>query len=226
MKASGTGVIFDCDGTLIDSMAAWRELEETLAERANAVLTKEDTDTLTTLTIPECGIYFHEKFGLGEDGRDVERMIDEFMLDFYANRSEARPGALVFVEGLAARGVRMTVASSTPKPLLEAGLGHVGITPYLDAICSVDDVGKSKREPAVYDFARSIMGTELNATWGFEDAVYAVRTLRAAGYGAYGIYDCDLSGTYEDLEREAHHVIRSFEQLSVDEFLAQAAARR
>lgn len=213
------GVVFDCDGTLIDSMAAWRELEASLARRAGAELTRADTDALTTMTIPECGAYLHGKFGLGASGADVEDMIDEFMLDFYANRAVARPGVMPFVEGLAAAGVPMAVASSTPKALLEAGLTHAGIASYLRAIVSVDDVGKSKREPAVYDRAREALGTARAQTWGFEDALYAVRTLKAAGYRTFGVYDCDTSGTWADLQAEADRAARSFEDVSVAEFL-------
>ncbi|MDO4290665.1 MAG: HAD family phosphatase [Eggerthellaceae bacterium] len=219
------GVIFDCDGTLIDSMAAWRELEASLARQAGAELTKADTDALTTMTIPECGAYLHEKFGLGTSGVDVEGMIDAFMLDFYANRAVARPGVMPFVEGLAAAGVPMAVASSTPKALLEAGLAHAGIAPYLRAIVSVDDVGKSKREPAVYNRAREALGTARAQTWGFEDALYAIRTLNAAGYRTFGIYDCDMSGTWVDLQAEADRAARSFTDVSAAEFLEWNADR-
>lgn len=222
---SHIGVIFDCDGTLIDSMAAWRALEEDLAARAGREFTREDADALTVRTIPECGEYVHEKFGLGDSPADVVRMIDEFMLAFYSTRAELRPGVRAFVEGLAARGVHMTVASSTPKPLLEAGLAHVGLREFLEAIVSVDCVGKSKREPAVYDHARSVMGTDLRFTWGFEDALYAVQTLRRAGYPVVGVYDDDLAGTYEDLIAHADVAIRSFEDLSVERFLEFASSR-
>lgn len=224
-KFSHIGVIFDCDGTLVDSMAAWRALEEDLAARAGREFTREDADALTVRTIPECGEYVHEKFGLGNSPADVERMIDEFMFDFYSTKAELRPGVRAFVEALAACGVHMTVASSTPKPLLDAGLAHVGLSGFLDAIVSVDCVGKSKREPAVYDHARSIMGTELRFTWGFEDALYAVQTLSRAGYPVVGVYDDDLAGTYEDLATHADMAIRSFEELSAERFLELAQSR-
>lgn len=219
-NANNVGVIFDCDGTLVDSMSAWRELEASLGRRAQVELTREDTDLLTTLTIPECGVFFHERCGLGETPQDVVRMIDEFMADYYAHRVCARPGALAFVQALHEQGVPMAVASSTPAELLHLGLDHVGIAPYLKAIVSVDDAGASKREPAVYDLARASLGTERAQTWGFEDALYAVRTLKAAGYRAFGVYDCDESGAYADLTAEADQVIRSFTEIAAEKFLA------
>lgn len=216
------GIVFDCDGTLIDSMSAWRELEADLARRAGAELTQEDTDALTTMTIPECGAYLHGKFGLGVSGVEVEGMIDEFMRDFYGNRAKPKPGVRAFVQALDERGVPMAVASSTPKELLVAGLRSAGLASYLRAIVSVDDVGKSKREPAVYDRARESLGTSRAQTWGFEDALYAIRTLKAAGYRTFGIYDCDLSATREQLRAEADCFAGSFSDITADAFLEMA----
>lgn len=208
------GCIFDCDGTLVDSMVAWREVEDELARRAGVVLTKQQTDLITTLTLPEVGDLFHREFGLGDSAQDVLDVIDEFMGDFYTNRAEARPGALEFVKALDARGIPMAVASSTPSALLKAAIAHAGFEPYMRAVISVDDVGHSKREPHVYDHARSYLGTERQNTFGFEDAAYALNTLNDAGYRTVGIYDCDLSGTKDQLKQLAERYIESFEEVS------------
>ena len=220
MEANRIGVIFDCDGTLLDSMDVWREVEDELARRAGAQLTDADKDELTTLNIPEAGAFFHDRFGLGDSGEDVVRMMDELMLDYYRNRSHERPGALAFVRGLVARGVRVSVASSSPQAYLQAGLAHAGFAPYFDIVASVDDVKSSKRVPKVYDHVRELMGTPLETTWGFEDSAYALRTLSDAGYRTVGIYDRDDAGTHEELTALADLVIDSFEELDAQTFPA------
>lgn len=219
------GVIFDCDGTLLDSMGVWRELEAELGRRAHATVTPKDTEILCTLNVPESAQYFHDRFGLGESGAHVEQMMDEFILGYYRERAEARPGALAFVRGLAERGVTMSVASSSPQTYLQAGLAHAGFAPYLDAVVSVEDVGSTKREPLVFDHARDLMGTPHELTWGFEDSIYAVRTLARAGYGTVGVFDRDDSGTMEQLEAESDLAVRSFEELDPDAFCAAVRER-
>ncbi len=221
------GVIFDCDGTLLDSMGVWREMESEFARRAGGELSPADKELLTTLTTPEAGRFFHEKFGLGASPQDVVRMVGEYMMEFYSTRAKARPGALAFVRALFERGVRLSVASSSPMPYLLAGLSHTDFLPLFDAVVSVDDVGKPKREPAVYDRARHLMGTDLSLTWGVEDALYAIGTLKRAGYHTLAVYDCDMSGTYEALAFAAERVVRDFRELDPDGFveIARMVAR-
>lgn len=222
MSNEAIGVIFDCDGTLIDSMNVWRDMEADFARRAGGELTSADRDLLTTLTTPEAGRFFHEKFGLGASADEVVDMVNNYMLDFYSTRAKARPGALDFVRCLSKHGVRLSVASSSPVSFLRAGLGHTGFSPLLDAVVSVDDVGKPKREPAVYQRAQALMGTSLAATWGVEDAVYAIGTLSRAGFHTLAVYDCDESGTYDELSRAAEKTIRDFRDINADDFLALA----
>ncbi|MEG0323079.1 MAG: HAD family phosphatase [Raoultibacter sp.] len=214
-----TGVIFDCDGTLLDSMESWRIVEDSILVSGGVEPSDKITAELGPLTIPEAGAHLHEKYGIGTSGEDVKRMIDEGMLDYYRNEVEPREGALEFVRALHEAGVKCSVASSSPQPYLQAGLEYTGFTPYLEAIVSVDDVGRSKREPAVFDEARRLMGTALEDTWGFEDSLYAVHTLNNAGYKSVGIYDTDLAGTFEELQATADIAVRTFEALDVKTFL-------
>lgn len=209
------GVVFDCDGTLLDSIGVWHEAEAELFRRAGAECTPEDHAHLVTLTLPETGAFFHERFGLGTSVNDVLAMMDDLLLGFYRTKAVARAGALDLVKRLAANGVPMSVASSSPQSYLRAGLEGTGFAPYLSAIVSVDDAGASKREPAVYDLAREALGTDRANTWGFEDSLYAVRTLKRAGYPVVGVYDCDESGTFADLSKEADLAIRDFSELSI-----------
>ena len=210
------GAIFDCDGTLLDSAGAWRAVEAQLVREAGGVPTSALTDELAPMTIPEAAAHLHVKYGVGKSAEDVVRLIGERMLAFYRTEAEGRPGALAFVRALKERGIRVSVASSSPQDYLQAGLEHAGFMPYLDAVVSVDDVGASKREPAVYDRAAELMGCTRAEAWGFEDSLYAVRTLKAAGYYTVGVYDHDLAGTFEDLSAEADRAVRSFLELDPD----------
>jgi beta-phosphoglucomutase-like phosphatase (HAD superfamily) len=208
------GVVFDCDGTLLDSMGVWHVAEEQLASRAGIMLDRELIDKLASCSLPEVSSIFHTRFGLGSDSRDVEGMFEEIVVDFYAHQAQARPGALACVQTLFDQGIPCSVASSTPHDWLEVGLSHAGLLDLVCAVVSVDDVGRSKRYPDVYHRARELMGTSFDGTWVVEDSAYALRTLAVAGYHRIGIYDCDVSGTYGQLLRCSDLVVRNFAELS------------
>ncbi|MDR2722092.1 MAG: HAD family phosphatase [Coriobacteriaceae bacterium] len=217
-KTPITGAIFDCDGTLLDSIGAWLSLQDSLAAQVDVVLTPQEVSHANALTLPETAQLFHERFGLGASPQEVLGIINETMYFQYENKVAARPGALDFVKALHERGVKCGVASATSPKLLYRALEVGGFTPYLDAIVSVDDVGASKREPTVYDRARELMGTPKESTWVFEDARYALDTLIAADYLTVGVYDHDESGTLEELS-VAHVVIKDFHSPNLLQFL-------
>jgi beta-phosphoglucomutase-like phosphatase (HAD superfamily) len=209
-----TGIIFDCDGTLLDTIPVWKDLELYLAGMAGGEVTREDLALLTTYTIPETADWFHDQLGLGESGEAVLRLMDEYLLGRYQT-ARALPGVADFLERCAEAGFVMSVASSSPVNYLEAGLRSAGILQHFSAVCSVEDLNSSKREPKVYDHARELMGTELARTWGVEDSLYAMKTLANAGYRVVGIYEPEKDGPIEPLQAVAEHVVRSLGELSV-----------
>ena len=205
-------VIFDCDGTLLDSMDFWHSLDDRLAARAGVTLTKADRDHLTACTMEECGVYFHEQLGVGASAADVVNAFDDELLRFYQHEVQPKPGACELVRALADAGVPMAVASSTPPRLLRIGLERAGLADAMEAIVSVEDVHSSKREPLVYDTARAALGTERAETWGVEDALYAMRTLKRAGYRTLAVFDSMTAGTPEELSAEADAFVMSLEE--------------
>lgn len=207
--STAKGVIFDCDGTLLDSLDMWGQLEADMCERAGVELTKELGDLLTTLTLPESAAWFHQQGYLGS-AQEVADEMYAYLMDYYEHRAQAKPGAVELVRSLHERGVKLTLASSTPHAQLEAAVRGMGLQDCFMAIVSTDDVGAPKRQPKIYEHCRQIMGTSLEDTWGVEDATYALCTLKEAGYKAVGIFDRDVSGTWDDISRLADIAIRSW----------------
>lgn len=221
-RNSEIGVIFDCDGTLLDSMEVWHGIDATLARNANVEFTRDDQDFLTAATLEECADYSHNKLGIGSSPEDVIEMIRDEMRRYYTFDATLKPGVREFIEGLDAAGVPMSVASSTSSDLLIAGMKCTGLDCIMRAVVSTDDVNAAKRFPDVYNAARDAMGTKTGFTWGVEDALYAIRTLNGAGYNTLAIYDSDIAGTLEDLSREADKVITSFTNITAEQFLELA----
>lgn len=75
-------VIFDCDGTLLDSMPAWHALQERFAQKAGIALNPMQLVRLNANTLPETAAFFHRECGLGGS---VEEVLDDATRSFLAN---------------------------------------------------------------------------------------------------------------------------------------------
>lgn len=212
-------MIFDCDGTLLNSIDAWDRILNGVARDAGIKLTEEDNDLITTLTIPETGVFFHETYGLGNNAEDVVDMIDKGMMGYYSNHARERAGALEFVKSLVKLGVTCSVLSSSPQMYLQAGLKRAGFTDYLYEIVSVDDVGGSKRDPRAFEHTAKLMGSAPENTWVVEDSLYAIQTARDAGFMTIGVYDRDAAGTFEELTETADIAVKNFTELDPQTFV-------
>lgn len=210
-----TGAIFDCDGTLLDSSEAWHGIETLLAREARITVTDAEHELFATFTIPEVAHYLHAQYGLYASAREIINRIDDFMLSYYQTQATLLPGVAELLEACARSGVRMSVASSSPAAYVEAGLRCCGIRDYFVSVVSVDDVGASKREPAAFDKARHDMRTDTLTTWGFEDSLYAMDTLRKAGYGVVGIYDEARGVVRHEVEQRATITVSSLSDITV-----------
>ncbi len=219
------GVIFDCDGTLLDSMGMWQNLESKIVQDAGIVLSEEERITLNANTPVQTARYFHEHYDIGESPEEILAYMDDVLEAFYRYEVEPRQGAVELVEELKRRKIHMTIVSSSPGKLLRLGLERVGIYSCFEEVFSSCDMGISKRGPLAIRQAQAKMHTEAEETWGFEDSLYAAEVLVSQRFGAVGIYDTDEAGTIEELASVCNVVLRELDELDIDKFL-QGGYRR
>ena len=108
----------------------------------------------------------------------------------------------------------MGIATATGEPALEAVLEKFNMCHYFSEIYSTYTVGASKTEPKVYDVVLEKLGTEKQSTWVFEDALYAAKTAKKAGYNGVGIYD-KSELCQEELKNLVDIYIHNYNELNV-----------
>lgn len=210
------GAIFDMDGTLVDSLGIW----EVLWERIGIAFgygkgfrpAAEDDRQARTMLLADVTEMIHQKYGLGNSGKELLEFTNQEMVRFYAEELEPKAGTLAYLAYLKEQGVPMCVASATAGDLVQIAVKRCGIDRYIDTFISCADVGKGKEEPDVFLAALEKLGTEKEKTCVFEDSYVALKTAAEAGFLTVGIYDCHTFD-HDKLEQTATIYIREGETL-------------
>lgn len=202
-------VIFDMDGTLIDSMKIWSNLgREYLRARGISGDIEKEMQEIVPLTMREAAELFRERFSLPEDADRIAQEMYGLMEEHYKNDIPLKKGIREYLERLKKAGVRMCVASATAEYLMEACLERLGILSWFDFILSCESIHTSKREPKIYFEAARRLRAVPEETAVYEDVLHAVQTAKKAGFYVVGVYDEESDGQWQQIGKAADEVIR------------------
>lgn len=210
-----TGAIFDCDGTLVDSMGMWSQAYAWLGAQHGSE--RIDPDRVESMALREACAAFHDQLGMGESGEALYEELCAHVRDAYEHEVRPLPGARAFLDELRSAGVRMVVASSTPTRELRCALAAQGLEGYFEDVVSTEDVGgRDKEFPDVYLEALRRLGTPRESTWVFEDAPFGVRTARRAGFAVVGLMNDHDGRREEDVRPWCDIFVHGYAELSLD----------
>lgn len=184
-----TGAIFDFDGTVFDSMHIWKGVKFQFFDRIGLVLNEEQREEFKNLFLLEAIELAKTRFDLKMTDKELFNEFFTLIKEKYLADTKPKNDIIEFLEKLKAKGVKMGIATATGEPALIAVLEKFNMLHYFEEIYSTYTVGASKTEPKVYDVVLNELGTEKETTWIFEDALYAAKTAKKAGYNVVGIYD-------------------------------------
>ena len=184
-----TGAIFDFDGTVFDSMHIWKGVKFQFFDRIGLVLSEEQREEFKNLFLLDAIELAKTRFDLKMTDKELFNEFFTLIKEKYLADTKPKNDIVEFLEKLKAKGVKMGIATATGEPALIAVLEKFNMLHYFQEIYSTYTVGASKTEPKVYDVVLNELGTEKETTWVFEDALYAAKTAKKAGYNVVGIYD-------------------------------------
>ncbi len=176
------GVIFDADGTLIDSMPFWTSTVYDIIRIAGIEPSDDLIDLLNPMSMAEGARYLHDNIGIEMSVDEIIEQENARVLEFYQNEVEMLPNMRELLDCLSAHGIPMVIASATESALIKAALAHTGITDKFKAVLSCSDVGHGKDKPDVFLKACGILGLSPGKTAVVEDSPTARETARRAGF--------------------------------------------
>ena len=174
-------VVFDCDGTLVDSEPlAWRSWERLLSGHGYT-LTRGDIELTRGRGYPEIYGYFAERVPGLPDGAAVWAGFSGELFELLESELTPFEDAIGTARELHARGVPIAIASSSPRARLDATLAAAGLTELFDITVAGDEVGRGKPAPDLFLAAARRLDVPPERCVAVEDSPPGVASALAAG---------------------------------------------
>ena len=204
------GIIFDADGTLLDSMGIWSELGARYLKGFGIKPEEGLAEVLFTLTIDEGCAYIKEKYELSQSLDEIKSGILKIISGFYLREVQAKRGVPEFLKKLNEMNIPAVIATAGDRYLLEHALKRLGIFKYFKGIFTCSELNTTKNEPHIYETAARFMGTNPKETFVFEDALHAIQAAKQVGFKTAAVEDFSSSMNRKKSKSEADLYIKDF----------------
>ena len=205
-------VLFDFDGTLVDSMGMWGRVDMTIAKRHGATVPPNFLDMLVPMSETESAQCFLDH-GCHGTVESIMAEINELANAEYANTIELKPGARALLDRLRERGIKLALVTAATVERILPCLARHGLSGYFSLILTCEDAGLPKNDPAIYERALGYLGVTAKQAVFFDDNLTAVQTAKQVGLATVGVYDEHAHHRWEEMKKTADAVVESFEKI-------------
>lgn len=172
-------MIFDMDGTLTDTMFAWRGVFREFIKKHGLTVPEQLEG------VPEYPGSWAAKLWMDQiPERTLEDVVGELvhMVDWhYANDAQVKTDAPELVRRLREKGYKLAVATATQLKYANTALNRLGYTEMFDLITSVEEIGVGKNSPEFFKRVAERLGVQPEECVMFEDALHAIKSAKQAG---------------------------------------------
>ena len=174
-------VIFDMDGVLIDSEPLWKIAMEEVFHSVGCNITRQDFQKTVGLRIDEVISFWYKERGWeGYSEKEVEVRIVDKMIELIHENGAPLTGVVETIDFLRSNGLKIGLATSSYKVLIDAVLNTLDIRSQFDEVHSAEDEVFGKPHPAVYLTVAERLNVNPLRTLVVEDSLNGIISARAA----------------------------------------------
>ena len=207
-------VIFDIDGTLVDSMGVWHDIDIEYFKLLEIPMPPTIQKDIEGMSFTETAVYFKETF------RIEEKTVEDIKLDWirmaqekYLYEIKAKPGAKEYISFLKEKGIKIGCATSNDRNLAMAALQPHGWTFKVDALRTACEVNAGKPAPDIYLKVAAELGVAPENCLVFEDIPNGMRAGKAAGMTVIGVEDERAKKYKEEIDTICDYFIKDYYEL-------------
>ncbi|MDZ5724138.1 HAD family phosphatase [Acetobacterium sp. K1/6] len=207
------GMIFDLDGTLIDSMPAWENIGSDFLKKHGIAPPDDLNETIKTMSFAESARYFIEFYGVAMTEEQVGDEINGMIRENYARHIALKPFVKEALDQYLKQGIKMGILTATHKTLTELVLRRFGLQNHFEFILTSGMTGLPKSQPEIYHQAVAQLQLPAQRITIFEDSLYCIKAARETGCHIIGVFDEASKEDWEAIKRSSDSVIMSFKEL-------------
>lgn len=213
-------VIFDLDGSMVDSMWIWKEIDIEYLGKFGISLPKDLQACIEGMSFSETAAYFKERFALPDTLDEIKADWNRMARDKYAFEVPVKEGVTDILEYCKAHGIKVGIATSNSRELVEAFVKTRHFEPFFDCIMTACDVAIGKPAPDIYLAVAKALDVSPENCLVFEDIIPGIQAGLAAGMKVCAVYDRYSEHQDEEKHRMADYYTRCFRELIEEGIIA------
>ena len=182
-------VLFDLDGSLVDSMWIWRDIDIEYLGRFGIKLPEGLQREIEGMSFSETARYFKDKFNIPDEIEKMKSDWNHMAWDKYTHEVPLKEGARAFVTYCHEKGIKLGIATSNSRELVENVIHVLGIDDCFTCIVTGCDVERGKPAPDVYLESARRCNVSPEKCLVFEDIVPGIMAGKAAGMKVCAVED-------------------------------------
>lgn len=203
-------VIFDLDGTLVDSMWVWEAIDRDYFKQHGLEVPKDLQQQISGMSFSETADYIRTHFPISDSTEEMKKIWNQMAEEKYANEVPMKTGAYAFICCLKQYGIKLGVATSNSKHLVEIALQAQGIRSMMDSVHTACEVKHGKPEPDIYLLVAEDLGVSPEHCLVFEDIVEGILAGKRAGMRTCAVADSATISIWEEKCRTADYAIQDY----------------
>jgi len=204
-------VIFDMDGTLLDSEAVYIAGMQEAARTVGLALPIELCHAMVGVPSHECNLMLEEHYGPGFDLARFRGHFSASVQRQMSDRVPMKPGVVELLDFLRAKGLPLAIATSAGRATAERNLGRAGLLDRFEVLATRDDVEHPKPAPDLYLEAARRLGVAPARCVAFEDS--SIGIVAAHGAGMRAVMVIDILPPTEEARAKCFHVAQDLHEV-------------
>ena len=193
------GVIFDLDGTLLDSTGMWRQVDGRLMAHYGKEVPPDLSETVQRMSIEEFSQFFVEEFDLPVTPEQIAQQVADMVAEEYREKLQLKPHFPEILDWLDQQDIPYGVATATYGELAEAALRRLHVWERLRFLLTEQDAGTPKTQPKIFQLAAQELHLGRRQIAVVEDSLHALEGAKNGGFFTIGIADPENAPVWKEI---------------------------